>query len=187
MVICWTPSIVCYLPFCSLREKEISDIGAYALSEALQVNHSLQELEWVQLPYSGYFWGEKFLQNHDPLYYGKFSWGKFLWTPFFLQFYPRGNSGSICKTAGPSPRCAWVQISICVGSRIVTVQYDFGDWFGWSSPSATVEIAKQQKFEFPIELMAEVALGIESWVSRSAWESSFSSYFQCHVAWLYCN
>ena len=30
---------------CSLSEKEISDAGAYALSEALRVNHSLQELE----------------------------------------------------------------------------------------------------------------------------------------------
>ena len=132
-----------YLPICSLSEKMISDKGAYALSEALRVNHSLQELEWVQLLYSGYFGGEKFSQNHDPLYYGKFSWVKFSWMPMFLQFYPIGSSCSTCTTAGPSPRCAWVQISICVGSRIVPVQYDFDDWFGWSSSSATVEIAKQ--------------------------------------------
>ena len=26
--------------------------------------------------------------------------------------------------------------------------------FGWSSPSATIELAKQQKFKFPIGLMA---------------------------------
>ena len=34
-----------YLPLCSLSEKMILDKGAYALSEALRVNHSLQELE----------------------------------------------------------------------------------------------------------------------------------------------
>ena len=60
MVISWTTSIFCYLPFCSLSEKEISSLGACALSEGLRVNQSLQELEWVELPYSGYFlWGKK--------------------------------------------------------------------------------------------------------------------------------
>ena len=39
----------CYLPFCSLSEKEISDLGAYALGEGLRVNQTLQELEWDQL------------------------------------------------------------------------------------------------------------------------------------------
>ena len=148
MVICWTTSIVC-----SLSDKEISDVGAYALSEGLQVNHSIQELEWVQLPYSGYIGEggvEKFSQNHNSLYYRNLSRVKFLWTPIFFRFYPRVNT---CKTAGPSPRFAWVHISICVGSRIITVHYDFGDWFGWSSPNATVEVVIQLKVEFPMELM----------------------------------
>ena len=50
-------SIFCYLPFCSLSEKMISSLGACALIEALQVNHSLQELEWVLIV--GLFCGGK--------------------------------------------------------------------------------------------------------------------------------
>ena len=40
-----TPSFFCCRSFCSLSNKEISDKGACALSAALQVNQSLQELK----------------------------------------------------------------------------------------------------------------------------------------------
>ena len=38
----------CSLTFCSISENRISDEGTCALSGALQVNQSLQELKWVQ-------------------------------------------------------------------------------------------------------------------------------------------
>ena len=43
--------------FCSLKYNMIRDEGACALAEALQVNQSLQELEWVQ-PFMSYFLGD---------------------------------------------------------------------------------------------------------------------------------
>ena len=43
------PSPFCSLTFYSFSEKEISEKGAYALREALRVNHSLRKLEWVLL------------------------------------------------------------------------------------------------------------------------------------------
>ena len=52
-----TPSFFCCLSFCSLSNKKIKDKGACALSAALQVNQSLQELKWVQ-PFMSYIlWG----------------------------------------------------------------------------------------------------------------------------------
>ena len=50
-----TPSFFCCLSFCSLSDKGITDQGACALSAALQVNQSLQELKWVQ-SFMFYFW-----------------------------------------------------------------------------------------------------------------------------------
>ena len=47
-VVCWTTLMSCSLTFCSLESNHISDEGASALSEALQVNQSLQILKWVQ-------------------------------------------------------------------------------------------------------------------------------------------
>ena len=49
------PPISRFLTFCSLSGNQISNIGACELARALQVNHSLQELEWVQLFMSLYF------------------------------------------------------------------------------------------------------------------------------------
>ena len=44
----WTTFLFCCcLTFCSLSKNEITDEGVCALAGALQVNQSLQELEWV--------------------------------------------------------------------------------------------------------------------------------------------
>ena len=40
--------ICCFLTFCSLGYNQLSDESARVLSEALQVNQSLQKLKWVQ-------------------------------------------------------------------------------------------------------------------------------------------
>ena len=40
--------ICCFLTFCSLGSNQISAEGAHAVAAALQVNQSLQKLEWVQ-------------------------------------------------------------------------------------------------------------------------------------------
>ena len=50
------PLISCYLTFCSLSRNQISVGGACELAAALQVNQSLQGLEWVQ-PFMSYFLG----------------------------------------------------------------------------------------------------------------------------------
>ena len=42
------PLISCSLTFYSLSRNQISDEGARELAAALQVNQSLQTLEWVQ-------------------------------------------------------------------------------------------------------------------------------------------
>ena len=39
------PLTSCFLTFCSLSGNQISNEGAHALAEALQVNHSLHELK----------------------------------------------------------------------------------------------------------------------------------------------
>ena len=52
------PLISRSLTFCSLSENQIKDDGVRALSEALRVNQSLQELKWVQ-----YFMSLFFLRN----------------------------------------------------------------------------------------------------------------------------
>ena len=46
-------SFCCSLTFCSLSKNEIEDKGVCALAGALQVNQSLQQLEWVQ-PFMSY-------------------------------------------------------------------------------------------------------------------------------------
>ena len=48
------PLICCFPTFCSISGNKISDKGACAVGSALQVNQSLQELEWVQ-PFMSYF------------------------------------------------------------------------------------------------------------------------------------
>ena len=56
------PLISCSLTFCSLSGNKISNEGACELAEALQVNQSLQTLEWVQ-PFISYFLGSVLWPN----------------------------------------------------------------------------------------------------------------------------
>ena len=49
------PPLISSLTFCSLSISQITDKGVFAVAGALQVNQSLQELEWVQ-PFMSYMY-----------------------------------------------------------------------------------------------------------------------------------